>query len=212
MRSGTTKKENTVQQRLVHAAAGVFAEKGFSQATIREICRRADANVAAVSYYWRDKESLYRRVIEDLITEQVRNYPLTDALDASLRPEAQLKKFVELFLRRLLETDRPARLAKIMVREMNEPTEAIGAVFDKSIKPTFDVLTTIVQAVGEDTIERKQVQMAVVSIISQCVFYFNARNIMDKMTDGELLPDFDLGAVVEHITNFSLKGLGADAP
>ena len=83
MRSGTTKKENTVQQRLVHAAAGVFAEKGFSQATIREICRRADANVAAVSYYWRDKESLYRRVIEDLITEQVRNYPLTDALDAS---------------------------------------------------------------------------------------------------------------------------------
>jgi AcrR family transcriptional regulator len=208
MKNKTLDKENTVKARLVDAAAKVFAEKGFSQATIREICGRAGANAAAISYYWRDKKGLYKRVVEELIIDRTQNYPLTAAMDEMLPPETRLKKFIEVFLHRLLDTGRPAWSGKIMVREISRPTEAVTMVLDKLVKPTFEVLTTIVRVIIGDKVPEDKVKLAAVSIISQCVFYFNAGNIMDMLVEKEVLPEFDLEKVVEQITDFSLKGLG----
>jgi len=36
----------------------VFAEKGHREATLVEICERANANIAAAKYYFRDKATL----------------------------------------------------------------------------------------------------------------------------------------------------------
>lgn len=208
MKDRALDKDNAIRQRLVDAASKVFAEKGFSRATIREISMRAGANVAAISYYWGDKENLYKRVVEELVVDRARSHPLTSAMDERLPPEVRLKKFVELFLHRLLDTGRSAWSGKIMVREMIRPTEAITVVLDKLVKPTFEVLTSIVRAICGDEVPENKVKLAAVSIISQCVFYFNASNIIDMLVEKELLPEFDLEEAVDHITEFSLRGLG----
>jgi TetR/AcrR family transcriptional regulator, regulator of cefoperazone and chloramphenicol sensitivity len=48
------------RKRLLAAAGRVFAEKGYRDATIAEICRLAGTNIASVNYHFSDKESLYR--------------------------------------------------------------------------------------------------------------------------------------------------------
>jgi TetR/AcrR family transcriptional regulator, regulator of cefoperazone and chloramphenicol sensitivity len=207
MSNKTLDKENMLRQKLIDVAAKVFAEKGFSHATIRDICMQADANIAAVNYYWGDKKKLYERVIEELIIKKSRIYPLTVAMDDSLSPEERLRKFIELFLYRLLDSEQPSWSGKIMIREITQPTESITLVLDKLIKPTFDVLNSIVCAIRGDGVPQDKIKLAVVSIISQCVFYVNSANIRDKLVEKELLPEFKMEEVIDHITDFSFKAL-----
>ena len=53
-----------VRERLLQAAFEVFAEQGFKTTTVRDICCRADVNVASVNYYFGSKQELYERGVQ----------------------------------------------------------------------------------------------------------------------------------------------------
>ena len=44
--------DQATRKRILDHAAALFAERGFEKVTIREICRGAGANVAAVNYHF----------------------------------------------------------------------------------------------------------------------------------------------------------------
>ena len=50
------------RERLLETALEVFARKGFHDATVAEICKKARANVASINYYFGGKEALYAEV------------------------------------------------------------------------------------------------------------------------------------------------------
>src|SRR5579871_2525553 len=56
--------QDATREKIIEAAGAVFAEVGFNNATVREICSRAGANIAAVNYYFRDKLGLYTEVLK----------------------------------------------------------------------------------------------------------------------------------------------------
>ena len=64
-------------RRIIEAAIEVFLEKGYDAATIRDICAKAEANVAAVNYHFGSKDALHAAVLEHIMLACHERYPCT---------------------------------------------------------------------------------------------------------------------------------------
>src|SRR5688572_5334029 len=109
------------RRNLLEAAGRVFAAEGYRNATVREICRLAKANVAAVSYHFGDKRGLYKAVLGYAGTCAMETHPIGS--DDPNRPaEERLGAFIRNYLARMLDEGRPAWHGQLIAREMFEPT------------------------------------------------------------------------------------------
>jgi AcrR family transcriptional regulator len=186
------------------AAGEVFAERGFRDATVREICTRAGANIASVNYYFRGKEGLYAEVVDYGQACMHGAYPIQ--IDPKAPAEERLTQFIRAFLRRVLDDSRPAWHTKLMSREMVEPTSALDQVVAKTIRPTFGVLGAIVAELvpgaGPD-----QVRLSCTSIIGQCLMYRHCRPVVERLFPGQAYGEKDIAQLADHVTRFSMAGL-----
>ncbi len=109
------------RERILAAALRLFAERGYASTSVRELAQAADANVAAIAYYFGDKAGLYRAALYE---------PLQGAADAELlpfdAPGLALREALARFLRNCLLPlgDGPAALlsVRLRLREAFEPT------------------------------------------------------------------------------------------
>jgi TetR/AcrR family transcriptional regulator, regulator of cefoperazone and chloramphenicol sensitivity len=176
---------------------------------VREICARAEANVAAVNYHFRDKAGLYAEVVKYAYQYAIEKYPFSQ--DVHLAPDQKLLNFIETFLQRILDRGRPSWHGKLMSREMTEPTSALDQMIENAINPTFAVLRPIVrEIIGQDKSEL-QVRLCVSSIVGQCVLYHHCREVVYRLSpDLEYTGEF-IKQLANHICSFSLAGLQAIA-
>src|ERR1700760_4697567 len=104
MQTSKTESENLkTRQRLLEVAGAVFAEQGFKNATVREICKRADANVAAINYHFGDKQGLYSETLRYWIRESLAKYPPNKGTVPGDSPEKQLHAYVRSFFWRIFD-------------------------------------------------------------------------------------------------------------
>lgn len=195
------------RQRLLDAAGKVFAEKGFRSATIREICKRAKANVAAVNYHFGDKERFYAEVLGYAHRCALEKYPPHLGLAETATAEERLTAFVRSFLLRMLDEGRPAWHGKLMMRELTEPTNALDALVENSIRPNFNLLKSIVQQLFGTKTGDDLVRMCSSSVVGQCLHYCHARPVITRLAPQQKFSPSDIDRLAEHITQFSLGAI-----
>jgi len=189
---------------LLHAAADVFAEVGFRGATVRDICRRAGANVAAVSYHFGDKAGLYSEVLAEQSRLAQSRYPVPTGDDD---PAAQLGGFIRSFLQRVLSPELHARHGRIMAREMVEPTAALDRLVAEAIRPQSEMLREIVSSLLGGSADPATVRLCGMSVVGQILFYCHCRPVIDRLFPGAELDATGLDRLTTHITAFSLAGI-----
>jgi AcrR family transcriptional regulator len=192
--------------RLLETAGEVFAERGYRDATVREICTRAGANIASVNYYFKGKEGLYAEVIKHAQRCMHRAYPLT--VDPAAPAEDRLAAFIRAFLWRVLDDARPAWHTKLMSREMVEPTAALDQVVADTIRPTFGALGSILAELIPGATP-DQLRLAGASIIGQCLLHRHCRPVLERLFPGHEYGERELEALTEHVVAFSLAGVRA---
>jgi AcrR family transcriptional regulator len=195
------------RQRLLEAAGETFAERGFRAATIRDICRRAGANVAAVNYHFGDKKRLYAAVLQYAHTCALQKHPPQPADNVGMSAEDRLRAFVRSFLSRLLDEGRPAWHGKLMAREMVEPTEAMGALVENSFRPQFELLISIIRGLLGNGPNPEKEHLCARSIVGQCIFYRHGRAVIDRLDPAQRYGTEEVRQLADHVTDFSLAAL-----
>jgi TetR/AcrR family transcriptional regulator, regulator of cefoperazone and chloramphenicol sensitivity len=195
------------RRQLLEAAGEVFAEAGFRNATVREICRRADANVAAVNYHFGDKAGLYTEVLRDSQQKAFEKYPplLGTAPDAP--PEEKLHAFIRSFLLRIFDKGSTAWFGKMMSREMVEPTGALNTLVELRIRPMAELLGGLVAEIMDCPPHDEKVRLCSFSIVSQCVFFHHCRTMISQLFPEQRLDASTADQLAGHITRFSLAAM-----
>lgn len=89
--------EATTEQLILSAARSVFVRKGRNGARMQEIADTAGVNKMLLHYYFRNKERLFRRVVED-IAEQL----IESVVRTSIQTE-RFHDFLEIFIDRHID-------------------------------------------------------------------------------------------------------------
>jgi len=194
------------RDRLLEAAGEVFAEVGFKQATIRQICQRAGANLAAVNYHFRDKEGLYVAVAhyaQACAAPKQAGPPI----DFAAPPERQLRMFVGTFLQRAMGRDRLAWYGKLMAREMSEPTGMLERIIDEEIRPRAQILEGLIGRLLGPGHSQGRIRACMRSVVAQCVYYHLCRPVIQRLHPEQGFEPDDMEQLADHITEFTLHGL-----
>jgi len=197
------------QRNLLMAASEIFAEKGFRDATIVEISKRAKTNVAAINYHFGDKETLYREAWRHSFRESIKNYPPDGGVDASASPECRLVGRVTALLRRI--TDNGNIEFSIAHQELAKPTGLLEEVMHEEFDPLQQRFESLVREIIGHHASETQVRFCAVSIISQCVLpsFINRIEKRETKAKKESWRIDDIQCYSEHVVRFSLAGLSA---
>lgn len=198
---------DTTRERILEAAEAVFAEKGFAAATIRDILTRARVgNVAAVNYYFGDKERLYVEAVKSAHVCCNSTIPLPEWRPGT-PADQKLREFVHVLIRRMFQQQRPSAI-QLMIREMAMPSPAGAEIVQEYIRPMAETLSGILADLRPDLPESDRFLFGC-SIVGQCLFYRTNRNVLVHLMGDENFQMLDGERLAEHIAEFSLRGLGA---
>src|SRR5262245_37668932 len=133
---------DTKRERIIDAAGELFAERGFDATTVRDICQAAEANIAAVNYYFGDKQRLYIEAVVRAHRWRMDRVKLPE-WDSDTRPEKKLEGFIQTFIRRVRTGPDDTWHTRLIMREIANPSDACAELVQSSIRPQFEILLAI---------------------------------------------------------------------
>lgn len=192
------------RKRLLETSCRIFAEKGYWKTTLAEVCRQAEANVAAVNYHFGSKEALYVEAWKFAFEMSVKTHPPAGGVPPEAPPEERFRGRILSLMRRV--GDKNNRAFDILGQEMANPTGLLKGTINESIEPIRKGLSSIIGEILGEKASDEDVRFCQMSVTAQ-IFgpLFRERRKSRKGYSRNPLPDIEKWA--KHIINFSLAGI-----
>ncbi len=197
---------DATRAKLIEIAGRVFAEHGYHASTVREICTRAGANVAAVNYYFRDKLGLYTEVLR--LSLHAANFEgVRAAIDRNAAPESVLRAVIKLRVQSLRKGGPPDWHFRIVAHELAAPTPAMSCVIREAMLPLYNRMRELVGSMLGLPPDAEKTRLCVQSVIGQVLIYALAQPVLVQLWPGLEMTSEQLDRIADHIADFSLAYL-----
>ncbi|GLI38165.1 TetR/AcrR family transcriptional regulator [Geobacter hydrogenophilus] len=202
------KKSGGTREKLLAAAGDVFIEKGFRDATVAEICSRAEANISAVNYHFGSKEALYQEAWRHSLTESLKAYPMDGGVSETATAEERLRGQLTALIQRIAdENNRDFFIAQM---ELVNPTGLLQEVMKTEMIPMRQKTLALVRELLGPEATEQQVHYCEISIISMCVHPMVMQRIARRTRDDKMPAIIeDITAFADHVVTFALAGINA---
>jgi TetR/AcrR family transcriptional regulator, regulator of cefoperazone and chloramphenicol sensitivity len=198
--------DRETRERLLKAAETMFSARGFKDVTVREICRAAGANVAAINYHFGDKLGLYRAVLRTAIDAMRDVTEAAERAGAGQPPDEQLRLYIAIFLRQLLRPESQA-VHSLITREVTDPTPALDDIVEQGVRPRLNYLAGIIaRMIGGDPSDQR-VLRCVLSVQAQSIVYARHNPIAERLGFHFKPTPTQIAEAVRHIADFSIAGI-----
>ena len=197
---------------ILQAAGEVFAEKPFHQATVRDICRKAGANISAINYHFGDKNRLYVEAVSNARQLLEQRVPLPE-WDDSTPADDRLRMFISTVLQRMLGNSPTPWQSRLILREVLNPSEACRELVQDWFAPYFSVLVEIIGLLVPKGTPIYRLHQLAFSVIGQCFYYRAQSQIVEMLISlDEKAAHYSPEQLTDHIVDFTLAGFRGMVP
>lgn len=173
--------EKDNKEKLIEAGEKLFAQKGLTGVSIRELSQAAGTNSALISYYFGGKEGLYSSILETQFL------PMVMMLDSMAELKASPKEKIISYAKCVARIHRKSPfLTKFLMGELTNPSRFFEIIVRKYIERVYRFLTETLK----EGIERGEfrpdidVNAASLTLAGMMNFYFIARPISRHFAPG----------------------------
>lgn len=187
-------KKDAKRAQILEVALHLFAEKGFQNTSIQDICEAARVSVGSIYFYFSNKESIYEAVYQ-MINEEYENQ-MVNALRGLSDIKDIIRKLIEVAVRHSLPD-----VSRSQFFIMNRSLGDLKSKRDTSLKASVPLVQDLLdKALIKGEIAPINTKMAAVSFIYgtyQVLRYWN-------MYENAISSD----EMIEFLYNYHMPGLG----
>jgi TetR/AcrR family transcriptional regulator, regulator of cefoperazone and chloramphenicol sensitivity len=179
---------------LLDTAGQVFAERGYADATSKEICERAGTPMASINYHFGSREALYEEVLVEAHRQIVSVEELVEMTRSLGDPRHKLRALLQHMLAPSSSEAAPWGF-RVILRAFMSPGPLAPALIDKAVRPKAALLLGLLAEILQLPPDHPAVQRSLVFSVLPCIVLTVApkeipRKVLPAMTqDSEGLFD-----------------------
>lgn len=204
------------RESLIEAGLACFAKYGYEATSIRLVASVAGRNSSLISYYFKNKEGLYRAVFQNLLArfsvvpveESTHDFghDKDRANNAKLRLRSHLRRI-------LLEVDahfqsaEPLResAARLFLSELQSPKEEVRDLLQEQMEPSVRELRACIQAIRPD-LSPADIDFWGITIIGSCIGH-SLMGEINHLVWTSADPHLSVEDMADRLIDFAFKGL-----
>ncbi|MEH6546503.1 MAG: CerR family C-terminal domain-containing protein [Sneathiella sp.] len=208
---------------MIETAGPLFADQPFDAVSTRQIAKAAGVNLSAISYYFENKEGLYRAIFEKII-EDLKPIRVGFGLYLSTNMQAAgddrqalasiVIKFVNDLLDSVMSPENPRWRMRLIIREMQAPTECFDLVLEGHINVMHDLLGMLVAKISGEPESNPSVKLTTHSILIMCLQYALNEPLVTARMGWKKMGTSEIDIIKSSVTKLVLRtlDLGEYAP
>lgn len=180
---------NDKQIQILQVAEKLFAEKGFDGTSIRDISKKAEINVAMVSYYFGSKEKLLEAIM--LYGTNDLKVKLENLFEEELSPLEKIDKYINLYVQKINSNKEMYKILHFEISS-NKRTMDLQSFIEVK-KGNLATLTKIIEEGQSQNIFKKDIQIPLLTttIIGTFIHFQNNKIFYKEILELDTEEKFD---------------------